>query len=146
MLDQGGSSREVKSPRLEYFGVTIKVDPAGRRAWPVAISRRLAVESFRSPLSVEAYAREWDVSPSVLSKWRMELTKEQQSPPITSMGENSGALAFAPLVCEKVLPRETMTPLSGVLEFELSGVLARLPIDTTPERIRDVLRAMRDSE
>lgn len=76
MLDVHGADR--KPVRLEYFGHVLNADPAGRREWTAGVTRKLAGESFRSGLSVERFAEEWQVSASLLSKWRMALRKPQK--------------------------------------------------------------------
>jgi transposase-like protein len=73
MLDAQGSDQ--KPVRLEYFGHVLTADPASRSVWPIEVARRSAEESFRSELSVERFAKEWQASASLLSEWRMTLRK-----------------------------------------------------------------------
>ena len=144
MLDAAAQPNTKKAPRLEYFGVTVEADPAGRRVWPPDLTRRLAQESFNSSLSVEAFAREWELCPSVLSRWRMQLVSESK-PRAPKKGSKPVARdespAFAPLVCSDPEPGPSFG--AAALELECAGVVARLPIDTPASRIREIVRALR---
>jgi len=144
MLDTATGKDRRNPPRVEYFGVTVEADPAGRRVWPHELAQRLAVESFRSGLSVEAFAKEWDLCPSVLSRWRMQAVKDGKLPKGSrTRPARASEPAFAALVCDPT-PAAPLTP-SRTLELECGGVLARLPIDTPVERLRQVVAALRGS-
>ena len=144
MLDNATQPTTKRTPRVEYLGVTVEADPAGRRVWPPDLTRRLAQESFNSSLSVEAFAREWELCPSVLSRWRMQLVSESKPRAPKKAKKPVGrdeALAFAPLVCSD--PEPAPNHGAAALELECAGVVARLPIDTSASRICEIVRALR---
>lgn len=144
MLDTATGKDRRTSPRVEYFGVTVDADPAGRRVWPHELAQRLAVESFQSGLSVEAFAKEWELCPSVLSRWRMQAVKDGKQPKgRRTRPPGAREPAFAALVCDPT-PAAAVTP-SMTLELECGGVLARLPINTPVEQLRQVVAALRGS-
>ena len=141
MLDDATQPNTKKTPRLEYLGVTVEADPAGRRIWPPDLSRRLAQESFNSSLSVEAFAREWELCPSVLSRWRMQLVAESK-PKAPKKGkkpsEPAELPAFAPLVCSEPQPAAPVCAAS--IELECAGVILHGADDHfRPRKARQVL-------
>ena len=142
MLDAHGTDR--KPVRLEYFGHVLKADPAGRREWPAEVTRMLAEESFRSGLSVERFAEEWQLSASLLSKWRMALRKHQKvaKRPKASNPEP----LFAPAAVDDP-PTAVMPPVANAvpapIRIEHGGTVVHLPIAADMRLIEAVVRCLR---
>ena len=145
MRDVPGADREPV--RLEYFGHVIKTDPAGRREWPAEVARMLAEESFRSGLSLERFAEEWQVNASQLSKWRMALRKPTK---VAKQPKASGPQTlFAPVAID-----DTQTPAmstaayeaSGTIRIEHGGTVVHLPVGADVRVIEAVLRCLRVPE
>lgn len=138
----GGECGQAK--RRDYFGITIDVDPAGRRLWPAEVSQRIAAASFSSKLSVEQFAAEWDVNPSSLSKWRMaEKAGRVPKPP----RKRTKALSEPSLFAEAVTNAEEQEKAVGRefahIEIECGGVCVRVPLTAKPDLISTILGVMR---
>lgn len=140
--DDGGEGRYAR--RRDYFGVTLDVDPAGRRIWPLEIKKRLAGASFESGLSMEQFATEWDVNPSMLSKWRVAekpgCIPERSHKSATAMSEPS---LFVEAVVSGASRKDVARPGSDHIEIDGGGVSVRVPITVAPDLLRTILTAMR---
>jgi transposase-like protein len=142
MLDAHGTDR--KPVRLEYFGHVLNADPAGRREWPAEVTRKLAEESFRSGLSVERFAEEWQLSASLLSKWRMALRKPQKvakqpkasdpQPLFARVAVDDAHTAVMPPVADSVPP---------AIRIEHGGTVVHLPVVVETRLIEVVVRCLR---
>ena len=145
MLDAHGTDR--KPVRLEYFGHVLNADPAGRREWPAEVTRKLAEESFRSGLSVERFAEEWQLSASLLSKWRMALRKHQKSEKRPKATDPQPL--FAPVAVDDA-PTAVMPPVANAvpaaIRIEHAGTIVHLPVNIDMRLLEVVVRCLRVAE
>ena len=140
--NDAGEGRYAK--RRDYFGVTLDVDPAGRRIWPPEITQRLALASYKSDLSMEQFAAEWDVNPSSLSKWRMaEKAGYTPKQPRKSAKTKSEPSLFVEAVVSGASRKKVAGPGSDHIEIDGGGVSVRVPITVAPDLLRTILTAMR---
>ena len=136
------------SKRREYFGVTLNVDPAGRRIWPPELCRRIAEASYKSHKSLENFAAEWDINPSSLSKWRMALRRQRTHPSTPPKKQSAKAESDAVPFVAVALANNTEgnAPLTDQpIEIESHELKIKIPVSARPEVVRHVIEALRGS-
>lgn len=142
----GVESKLSSGKRRDYFGITLSVDPAGRRIWQPALCQRIAEASFESGKSLESFAAEWDVNPSSLSKWRMALRRKHgasTSSSTTISAKSQGAAVNFAAVAVADNTEDAAPPKNQAIEIDFRGLKVRMPVDASPEAVRNVIEAVR---
>ncbi len=122
--------------------------PTGRRSWPDDEKSRIVAESFQQGVRVCDVARRNGVAPQHLSTWRRQardgklvlnipdeasfatLVLDDERPP--KAGNSTGRVA-------NKVPAQ---PAAAKIEIEASGVTVRLPGDTLPKQIAEIVAAL----
>jgi transposase len=123
---------------------------SGRRRWPDEVKGRIVVESFRPEALVSEVARRHGIAPQQLTGWRRAAREGRLVLPWDDHGPG-----FVPIVVDEAdrgvgdgkaageaRPKASM---SGAIEIEVGGIVLRLPLDTSPERIAAVVAALKAS-
>jgi len=111
--------------------------PTGRRSWPDDVKARLVAESFQEGVRVCDVTRRNGLSPQHLSTWR-RLTREGK------LALNlEDELAFAALVVDESDHDAPIDFPVTPVEIEASGVIVRLPPNSSVERVAQIAVALR---
>ena len=107
-----------------------------RRSWSRRRKEAIVLETLEEGVSVSEVARRHGVDVSQVFKWRRDAGLRSRPPA-------SGAVAFAPLLIEQKEtpqpePQEAPLP-SGLIELELAGARARIPVTAAREVILAVI-------
>ncbi len=122
--------------------------PTGRRNWPDDVKARIVGESFQRGARVCDVARRNGVAAQHLSTWRRLARDGKLALNIPDEA------AFATLVLDdqpviskpkpvKASTKKSPATLTAVMEIEVSGVIVRLPSNTSSKRIGDIATALR---
>jgi len=125
--------------------------PTGRRIWPDDVKARIVAESFQKGARVCEVARRNGVAAQHLSTWR-RLARDGKLA-LNIFDEAS----FATLVLDdqptsskpksvKASANKSRATLAAVMEIEVSGMIVRLPGNTSPKRIADIITALRKAQ
>ncbi len=112
--------------------------PTGRRKWPDHVKSRLVAESFLPGVQVCDVARRHNLAPQHLSRWR-RLARDGK----LALREEE-APQFAALVVENEKSSASLAaPVCTSVEIEISGVIVRLPGESSAGRIAEIAAALR---
>ena len=117
--------------------------PTGRRRWSVEAKAAIVAESFLPGVRVADVARRHGLTPQQLTGWR-RLAREGK----LVLPADETAMTFAPVVVEGEAPGTAETPVPdadrGIIEVETSGMVLRVPTNTPPGRLAELVSALRD--
>ncbi|NYI22341.1 transposase [Sphingobium indicum] len=123
----------TSSGRVERLDVI--ESPRGKRNWTPEARARIIAESLEPGVNVSAVARRHGMYPQQLYTWRRGLR------------ERAEAMSFVPAMVERgkvgELSGATVSPVSGEIVVEASGLLIRIPPDVSADHIERVLLAVR---
>ena len=126
--------------------------PTGRRNWPDDVKARIVAESFQRGARVCDVARRNGVAAQHLSTWRRQARDGKLALNIPDEASFATLVLDDEPVASKPLARTSKagtkkptTILTGLLEIEVSGVIVRLPGNTSSKRIADIVAALRQS-
>jgi len=108
--------------------------PTGRRSWPREVKARIVLESFQPGVLVRDVAKRNGVAPQHLSSWR----KQARDGKLVLDGDYLPD--FAELVVDDEKP--ATSDATSQIEIEASGVIIRLPGDSSAERIASITAAL----
>jgi len=108
--------------------------PTGRRSWPREVKARIVAESFQPGVLVREVAKRNGVAPQHLSTWR-KLARDGKL-----VLDGDYLPDFAELVVDDEKP--ATSDATSQIEIEASGVIIRLPGDSSAERIASIIAAL----
>jgi len=111
----------------------------GKRNWPTELKARIVAETLIEGATVNAVAKQYELTPSTVSDWRR----------MARMGKlvlpNLGGIEFVPVQIEEAKPPAAVpipTINSGTLDVIKGCVTVRLDAGATPERIAQIAAAL----
>lgn len=130
MEDTDQTPRQKACPQVEVVSrLDVISGPTGRRRWSADAKARIVAESYEPGVSVSAVARRHAVGANQLFAWRR---KARES------GLALGFGGFVPAVVETAMPASRSR-----VEIEAVGVVVRLPVDVSADRIGTIVAALR---
>lgn len=106
--------------------------PTGRRNWPDTVKARIVAESYERGKSVADVARRHGLRPQHLSTWRRLVREGKLALPAEGV----------PLFADVTVARAPASVQSAAIEIEAAGVLVRLPAESAPGRIAEIVSAL----
>ena len=124
--------------------------PTGRRIWPDNVKARIVAESFQKSARVCDVARRNGVAPQHLSIWRRlardgKLTlniPDEASFATLVLGDAPAVDTKSRADTEHAGSSSPSKPAASKIEVEASGVTVRLPGDTPPKHIAELVVAL----
>jgi len=117
--------------------------PTGRRRWPEHVKAAIVAESFLPGVRVADVARRHGMTPQQLTGWR-RLAREGR----LVLPADDAAVTFAPVVVEEEAPGTAEAPVPdadrGIIEVETSDLVLRVPTNTLPRRLAELVSALRE--
>jgi transposase len=111
--------------------------PTGRRVWPDEVKGRIVAESFAPGARVVDVARRHGLKAQHLSGWRSQARRGKLVVPVDE----------EPVFAALELAAETKpAPVAIFVEIEVSGVVIRLPVNSSGERIAEIVSALSDRQ
>lgn len=118
--------------------ITVISGPERRRAWSTEQKEALVLASCAPGAVIADIARAADVHPSLIHRWRRELTQRVEPP-------RSGA-SFVPVVMKADASADLPSERQGLrvaAEIETRGAVIRFGDEARPELVRAVLGSLR---
>ena len=132
---------ETNEPGLSRLEVL--EGPTGRRRWSVEAKAAIVAESFLPGVRVGDVARRHGLTPQHLTSWR-RLAREGK----LVLPADDTAVTFAPVVVEEEAPgmAEPSAPDAngGIIEVETGDLVLRVPTNTPPRHLADLVSALRE--
>ena len=116
--------------------IDVLVGPRGHRRWPRDLKARIVAETLVDGATVSEVARRYDMRPNHLSAWRREAKDGRLVLPAAEEPD------FAPLVVTSD-PVPDNSSSSATLDLLCGDVVVRLDAATPPERIAEIVRALK---
>jgi len=117
--------------------------PSGRRRWSVEAKAAIVAESFLPGVRVADVARRHGLTPQQLTGWR-RLARDGK----LVLPADDAAVTFAPVVVEEEATGMAEPPVpdagGGVMEVETGGMVLRVPTNTPPQRLAELVSALRE--
>lgn len=117
--------------------------PTGRRRWSVEAKSAIVGESFMPGVRVADVARRHGLTPQHLTSWR-RLAREGK----LVLPADETAMTFAPVLVDEGLPETTGPSVpdaaAGLIEVETSDLVLRVPTNTLPRRLVELVSALRE--
>lgn len=115
--------------------------PTGRRRWSVEAKAAIVAESFLPGVRVSDVARRHGMTPQQLTGWR-RLARDGR----LVLPADDAAVTFAPVVVEGKAPGTAEAPVPeadrGIIEVETGGMVLRVPTNTLPRRLAELVSAL----
>lgn len=115
--------------------------PTGRRRWSVEAKAAIVAESFLPGVRVADVARRHGLTPQHLTSWR-RLAREGK----LVLPADEAALTFAPVLVDEGLPETTGPSVpeaaDGLIEVETGDLVLRVPTNTLPRRLAELVSAL----
>ena len=116
--------------------------PTGRRRWSVEAKAAIVAESFLPGIRVCDVARKHGLTPQHLTSWR-RLAREGR----LVLPADEEAMTFAPVLVDEDAPGADGPAARdhgpGVIEIETCGIVLRVPLETSPQRLAGLVSALR---
>ena len=117
--------------------------PTGRRRWSVEAKAAIVAESFLPGVRVADVARRHGLTPQHLTSWR-RLAREGK----LALSADETAMTFAPVLVDEGLPETTGPSVpeaaAGLIEVETGDLVLRVPTNTPPRRLAELVSTLRD--
>ena len=117
--------------------------PTGRRRWSVEAKAAIVAESFLPGVRVGDVARRHGLTPQHLTSWR-RLAREGK----LVLPADGEALTFAPVLVDEDAAEATgpwvPEAAAGVIEVEAGGMVLRVPTNTPPRHLAELVSALRE--
>lgn len=124
--------------------------PTGRRIWPDDVKARIVAESFQEGARVCDVARRNGVAAQHLSTWRrlardgkLALNIPDEASFATLVLDDAPATAKSRFDTACAGSNSPAKPVAAQIEIEVSGVTVRLPGDTSPKQVGEIVAALR---
>lgn len=137
-----GLERQALEDRVDGFAGRLDVieGSTGRRRWPDHVKARIVRESLEPGVTVSEVARRHRMSPQHLTLWRraardgrllvsVECDEKLSGAPFVPLAIDAGRSEAAPFVDERI-------------SVEVSGIVLKLPAETTATRIAEIMFAL----
>jgi transposase len=106
-----------------------------KRRWSLAEKKAIVAESITAPTSISAVARKHGVAPSLLFRWRREVSVAQTTPV-----RRSPSAHFMPVCLPTRMDSAPAADHPTIVEIELTRPALRLRVEVTAlARVLDVL-------
>jgi len=117
--------------------------PTGRRRWSDEAKAAIVAESFLPGVRVSDVARRHGMTPQQLTGWRRLARDGKLVLPADETG-----MTFAPILVDEGTPEATGPSVpeaaAGLIEVETGGMVLRVPTNTLPRRLAELVSALRD--
>jgi len=138
--DTSASTGAKDIPRATWIPSGRSGDGARRRDFSLADKKRILAEAERDGASVNGVAKTYGIAPSVVFRWRKDLTPDPQPGPVFAEVKLSGAPAGDATLAPPSAPPVIVERSTPGIEVDLrGGRRVRFDRDTDPETIRTLV-------
>jgi transposase len=137
-----GAEGRALEDRVNGFAGRVEVieGPSGRRSWSDDVKARIVRESFEPGVTVSEVARRHRISPQHLTLWR-RAARQGRLPVSVGYDEKAAGAPFVPLAIDTDR-REPASAVNERIVIEMSGMVLKLPAETSASRIAEIVFAL----
>jgi transposase len=111
--------------------------PSGRRTWPDDVKARIVRESLEPGVRVSEVARRHRITPQHLTLWR-RAARQGRLPVSVGCDDKLGEASFVPLAIDA----DRREDVNDRIVIEMDGVVLKLPLDISANRIAEIVFAL----